>query len=411
VDPRDPRIDALARRMSGMSDETWQQQQDFIKFLNLPGIRHLASGLGVKLDDLMSQRQEVAEGTAAMLMAATLFGPFGWTITTRQLKQTDHIEAVRLWERTHDDAIVDDFLTRAWAHGDRIWFRSAIGPLTTLAGKHEATLDLLLERSRLVHKALDHHKAGEYEASTMLVLSQVDGLTFDFTENKFGFFYRGDDSDFEDDETVAGMPEFLRTVRHAVNRRDNTTSLSTAFRRHPVMHGRYVAFGTETNSTKAFALLAGLLEWLKPRAAVLTDQWQAAHEAKYAGSMERDSEGKRLDQRGFIETRDSLRWLAIRETNEHRNHGRYNSDLNGMFPREGIGGMKRRDGTTLTVAPDGQLWWAWCPSDTSLVFGIAARGGAVTSYYYADDEPPGPLGHDKRWVHELDERPPDWVGE
>jgi hypothetical protein len=33
------------------------------------------------------------------------------------------------------------------------------------------------------------------------------------------------------------------------------------------MHGRYVAFGTETNSTKAFALLAGLLEWLKPRAA------------------------------------------------------------------------------------------------------------------------------------------------
>jgi hypothetical protein len=397
--------------MSGMTDEKWQQQGDFIALLNLPGIRHLASGLGLKVDEVMGQQREVVDGTAAMLMAATLFGPLGWTITTRQLKMTDHIEAVRLWEQTHDEGGVDEFLTRAWADGDGVWFRSAIGPITTLAGKHEATLDLLLERNRLVHKALDHHKAGEYEASTMLVLSQVDGLTLDFTEGRFGFFYHAEEQFFEDDETVAGMPEFLRTVRHAVNRGDGTTSLSTAFRRHPVMHGRYLAFGTETNSTKAFALLAGLLEWLKPRAAVATERWQAEHEMKYAGSMERDADGKRLDRRGFIEARESLRWLAIRETYEHRNHGRYNADLRGMFPVEGIGRMRRRDQTTLTVAPDGQAWWAWCPTDTSLVFGIGARDGEVTSYYFADDESPQPLGTDPRWVHEFEGRPPDWEGE
>jgi hypothetical protein len=73
MDPNDPRIEALARRMSGMTDEKWQQQRDFIAFLNLPGIRHLASGLGLKVDDVMGQQREVMDGTAAMLMAATLF--------------------------------------------------------------------------------------------------------------------------------------------------------------------------------------------------------------------------------------------------------------------------------------------------------------------------------------------------
>jgi hypothetical protein len=287
VDPNDPRLEALARRLSGLTDEKWRQQQDLIALLELPGIRDLASGLGVEVDGLTTQQREVGEGTAAMLLAATLFGPFGWTITTRQLKMTDHIEAVRLWNQSHEDAAVDEFLTRAWADGDGVWFRGSFGPLTTLAGRHEATLDLLLERNRLMHRALDHHRAGEYEASTMLVLSQVDGLTLDFTEGKFGFFWKGSPQDFIDEATVVGMPDFLARVFLAVNQPDNTTSLSTAFRRKPIMHGRYLAFGTETNSTKAFALMAGVLEWLKPRAVVLTERWQAEHEAKWAGSKER----------------------------------------------------------------------------------------------------------------------------
>jgi hypothetical protein len=128
---------------------------------------------------------------------------------------TDHVEAVRLWEQSHDEAAVDEFLTRAWAHGEGVWFRSAIGPMTTLAGKHEATLDLLLERNRLVHKALDHHKAGEYEASTMLVLSQVDGLTLDFTEGKFGFFYHAESSCGQSGMPSTGVTTPRRCPRHS----------------------------------------------------------------------------------------------------------------------------------------------------------------------------------------------------
>jgi len=31
--------------------------------------------------------------------------------------------------------------------------------------------------------------------------------------------------------------------------------------------GRQLAYGTEVNSTKAFALLSGVIDWLKPKAA------------------------------------------------------------------------------------------------------------------------------------------------
>ncbi len=395
--------------MSGVAGPKWQQQKDFVRFLGNPILRSLASGLGVDVEGLLSQERGVRESTAATLQAAIWFGPFGWTVSGHQLKSSDYVEAVRLWEKTADEAAIDEHLTRAWA--DPVWLRRSFGPLTTIAGRHEATLDLLLERNKLLHKALDHHERGEYEASTIIVLAQIDGLTFDFTDNKYGFFYGGKDHFFEDDATLAGMPDFLRTVRKAVNRDDRKTSLLAAFRRHPIFHGRYPAFGTETNSTKAFALLAGVLEWLRPKAAVLTETWQAEHEAKFAGSDERDEESRRLDRRGFSETRESLRWLSIREMNEYRAHGRYNGNLHWMFPTEGIGRMKRRDGTTLTVAPDGQSYFAWCRSDTAVCFGIAARDGEVTSSLYVDVGPPRAPDADSRWVHESDDRLPDWSGD
>ena len=406
IPPDDPRLDEVARRLSGPGGPTWQDQKEF---LTNPLVRSLAAGLDIDLTALDVQHREMRESVAALIQAAIWFGPFGWTVSGRQPKSTDYVEAVRLWEKSHDEAAIDRLLTRAWA--DRVWLRGSFGPLTTLAGRHEAALDVLLERNRLLHKALDHHDRGEYEASTMIVLAQVDGLTFDFTENQYGFFYRGKDHFFEDDATLAGMPEFLKTVRGAVNGSDDETSLSTAFRRHPIMHGRYLAFGTETNSTKAFALLSGALEWLKPKAAVLTERWQAEHEAKYAGSDERDEQGRRLDRRGFSETRASLRWLAIREANEHRAHGRYNPDVAAMFPGQGIGRMKRPGRTTLTVAPDGQSFWAWCQSDTDVCFGIAARDGEGTSSMYADVGLPSAPDEDSRWVGPFGDQPPHWSGD
>lgn len=397
------RLDEIARRL-GTPDWTKQRQ-----FLTNPLLRSLARAVGVDLASIDSQQHEIREGLTALLQAAAWFAPFGWTVSAHNLKMSDYIEAVALWRRTPNEFAVDEHLTRAWA--DPVWFRHSYGPLTTLAGRHEPTLNVLLARNRLLDKALDHHNRGEYEASVLIALSQIDGITYEFTEPKHGFFFKAKPDNFLDDSTIAGMPEVLRAVYRCVVQDPRGTSMSGAFQRSPIMHGRQLAFGTEVNSTKAFALLSGLIDWVKPKAAVLTEKWQAEHEAKYSGSDERDEEGRRLDRRGFSETRESLRWLAIRETNEYRAHGRYNPDLNGMFPREGIGRMQRRDHTTLTVTPAGQSYWAWCQSETDLCFGIAARDGEVTCFFYADVGLPRALGKDARWVHEFDDPSPEWSGD
>jgi hypothetical protein len=46
----------------------------------------------------------------------------------------------------------------------------------------------------------------------------------------------------------------LPGIRHLASGLGVKVRRPPAFRRHPVMHGRCLAFGTETNSTKAFAL-------------------------------------------------------------------------------------------------------------------------------------------------------------
>jgi hypothetical protein len=153
-------------------------------------------------------------------------------------------------------------------------------PLTTLAGRHEPTLDLLLARNRLLDKAFEHHSRGEHEASVLIVLSQIDGITLQFTESKHGFFVGAKSYNFLDDSTVAGMPEVLPLVWRYVNRGPRETSQSGAFQRSPIMHGTQLAFGTEVNSTKAFALLSGVIDWLGPKAAVLTEKWRTADRAQ-----------------------------------------------------------------------------------------------------------------------------------
>lgn len=283
MDPNDPRLDTIALRISGLDERGWQRQKEAIRLLQNPALRSLALSLDIDVDGLVTQQQDLRRSLTAVLQGAIYFGPLGWTIMANQISSESLIDAVRIWEETREESAVDERLTRAW---DRLALRRSFGSVTTLAGKHEGTLDRLLERDRLLGKALDHHDRGEYEASTMIVLAQVDGLTLDFTEGKYGFFYHAEDRFFEDDSTLAGMPDFLRTVRHAVSESDNVPSASTGFRRHPIMHGRYVAFGTQANSTKAFALLSGLLEWLKPKAAVLTEKWPAEHEGRDAGSDE-----------------------------------------------------------------------------------------------------------------------------
>lgn len=272
MDPEnDSRLDEIARRLSGPS---WERDR---QLLSDPLLRSLALAVGVDLASIDDRQREVREGLAALMQAAVWFAPFGWTVSARVLEASAYIEAVALWQRDSDQAAIDEYLTRAWA--SPVWLRQSYGPMTTLAGRHEPTLDVLLARNRLIEKALDHHTRGEYEASVLIVLSQIDGITLQFTESRFGFFRGAKPHDLVDDSTIAGMPEVLLPVWRHITRPSHGPSLSGAFQRHAIMHGAQLEYGTEVNSTKAFALLASVIDWLKPKATALTEKWQTEDEA------------------------------------------------------------------------------------------------------------------------------------
>jgi hypothetical protein len=401
-------LDEFLRRVSRPGDMT-RAQQDAL--LSNPLFVGLGRALGVDVDHVMELHRDARESALASVTAAGAFARFGWAVSARAPHRHGYVEAVKIWEKAGDQAAVDECLTRWWNDG-RAFLRGTFGPLLPLAGRHEATLGLLLERNRILTKALAHHEAGEYEASVLIILSQIDGLVLDFTDPPFGFFYKPRDDMFEDDATVAGMPVILRAVWRAVIHSTDRTTISDAFERSPIIHGRHLGYGTQTNSTKAFALLAAVIDWLKPKAHALTERWQAEHEARYAGSDELDADGRRMDQRGFAETRESLRWLAIRQANEIGQHGTYRSDVKLMFPDDGIGmlggAMSRRDAIHLVVSEDHRSWWyAWARTDSDFCFGIAGQAGESGNRYYAGLGPPGPLSEDDRWAVDAD-RPPDW---
>ena len=91
IPPDDPRLDEVARRLSEPGKGPWRDQK---AFLNNPLVRLLAPGLGIDLAALETQHRELRESTAALIQAAIWFGPFGWTVSGRHLKTTDHMEAV-----------------------------------------------------------------------------------------------------------------------------------------------------------------------------------------------------------------------------------------------------------------------------------------------------------------------------
>ena len=268
----DGRLDEIARRLGGPD---WERQ---LQLVSDPLFRSLALAVGVDLAAVDEQQREVRDGLAALMQAAVWFAPFGWTVSARILEPSTYSKAVELWQHDPDQAAIDEYLTRSWA--SPVCFRQAYGPMTTLAGRHEPTLDLLLARNRLLDRAYDLHTRGEYEASVLITLSQIAGLTLQFTESRFGFFIGAKPKNLVDDSTIAGMPEVLLPVWHHVTRPSHGPSLSGAFQRHGIMHGAELEYGTEVNSTKAFALLGGVIDWLKPKAAALTEKWQTEDEVR-----------------------------------------------------------------------------------------------------------------------------------
>lgn len=252
-------IDDLIHRM-GMDPAKVRSQ---LEWLDDPTVQAVAAARLVDLSPARRDLQEAIEGLVALARASVMLGPLGWTVASDRVVDGTYDRAVALLDAGEDPVAVDAVMTRAWSN--RVTLRGTYGPMPWLYGPDDESIDLMIGRISLLDQALDHHLRGEYAAAILIVLTQVDGITLDTTKNKHGFFVRADGLRLEDSATIAGLPGNLTAVRKAINVDRWRTATDGRLERHPIIHGRQLAYGTEANSCKAFSLLGSVIEFLRAR--------------------------------------------------------------------------------------------------------------------------------------------------
>jgi hypothetical protein len=202
-------------------------------------------------------------GVVALARASALLGPLGWTVASDRLVDGTYAKAVALVDAGGDASAIDEVMTAAWSN--RVTLSSTYGPLHWLYGPEDKSIDLMIARIALLDQALEHHLRGDYAAAVLIVLSQIDGITLDATSNKHGCFIRPDGLPLEDNATIAGLPGNLSAARKVILKDRWETTMDGRLERHPIVHGRELAYGTEANSCKAFGLLGSMIEFLRAR--------------------------------------------------------------------------------------------------------------------------------------------------
>lgn len=118
---------------------------------------------------------------------------------------------------------------------------------------------------------------------------------------------------------------------------------------------------------------------------------------RYAGVDGVDEQGRRLDQREFAETKEALQYLAMAQSGWYTNpEKRYREDLVGLL--ELFPGLPAGHGISMSVAPDGQSWWAWRRTITGWCFAIGSAAPPPDEWLHDGPEPPiGFPGEDPAW--------------
>ena len=134
-----------------------------------------------------------------------------------------------------------------------------------------------------------------------------------------------------------------------------------------------------------------------------------------AGSDAVNGRGQRLDDREFLQTRETLRWLSTVQLGQHRNTGRFHRDvINGWrlsskdFTQRGL---PTDHGIESRVSDDGQQWWNWRKTVSGWVLGFALRadGGSFYEHMYAGPVPPESAPTSQETWGAAWDTPPDWT--
>jgi hypothetical protein len=259
---RDPEFAELLRRLG--AGNTLEQ----LKQLRHPLVTAVARYAGVDVVELGRLGDDTVASIINLRRAIRGLGKLGWAVTESQLPATAIDEAVRLLDAGATPATIDDHMTAAW--NDGTWLSRSFAPMFTLTDLSDRETDVMMARQTLLDQAVRHHDAGDYAASVLLVLTQIDGLVFDVRGDRKGAFTAKADT-FVDTMTVAGLPDNLRPAWQAIVRERYRTAATGRLERSPILHGRELGYGTKINSTKAFAFLRAIIEWLKPQAVAKRD--------------------------------------------------------------------------------------------------------------------------------------------
>lgn len=114
----------------------------------------------------------------------------------------------------------------------------------------------------------------------------------------------------------------------------------------------------------------------------------AADLLRYSGVDGVDSEGRRLDQREFHETREALEWLQTCLVGHYQSTGRFQrSVLDDIIVSFAAVGLPDPHGIQLTIRDDGQAWFAWRRTIGNWIFAVG-HSGPDDDWRYDGHEPP-----------------------
>ncbi|MPQ96865.1 hypothetical protein GB931_02795 [Modestobacter sp. I12A-02628] len=348
---------------------------------------------GFDIDSVVKANAQIDSIQEVAAEAIRVFAPLGWA-PSGAMSIPDYTEALRVFATDGPEA-AEQILLAAWDSEHRL--RRPIKQISVLGLPDKQLHDPFRRRSRLLSKAFDHHQAGAYEASIPILLAQIEGFVVDVADGKLFFSRRdGKKADVIDSATIATMDESLQVVRDLYSAGMDYTDSTGGMSRHGALHGRELGYDTRINSVKAFVLLQALVEWAQPRMGAKIAARQSEQEAASAGSDEVDERGRRLDQREFGPTRESLRWLAICQMGVFRNTGHYDVNrlaiVESSFLRKGL---PAKHGIEMHVSSDGQAWWAWRRTVSGWCLGIGAVGPDPLAQWFYDAGAPPAAGPDE----------------
>lgn len=271
---------------------------------------------------------------------------------------------------------------------------------------------LYKERARLLRLAATHHENSRYEASIPLIHAQMEGIAVDVTEGK-KFFSNSEKwrADVVDPRRLVSVASGLAALQSTYGASVHATQAAGSLSRHGIAHGRELAYDTEINSAKSWSVLDALVEWAQPRMQHLTERRRTSREKENAGSPALDSQGRRVDQREFRETKSVLRLLTNSAMGWHRRLGHFRTDLVGAvydttdFTKRGL---PLAHGVAQHVAGGGNSAFYWRKTISGWVLGkgIHYRDGNFFDSYYAGPTPPSNFTVDEAW--EVTGILPDW---